>query len=146
MEETYLTRSSAVAARSLGGEMMIMSAVDSTLFSLNEVATIIWQAADGSMSLNDIVMSKVCAAFDVEPSLALEDAAKIVQELVAYGLLLLSEPRTMSSAAEHSIQSVVKRPYQKPAFRYELAFETTALSCGKVNPTQLQCQFTKKNS
>ena len=43
MPETYIARSTAIAARMLGGEMMIMSALDSTFFTLNEVATVIWQ-------------------------------------------------------------------------------------------------------
>jgi hypothetical protein len=32
-----------------------------------------------------------------------------------------------------------KKPYEKPAFRYEKVFVTTALSCGKTNPTQSSC-------
>ncbi len=32
-----------------------------------------------------------------------------------------------------------KRPYVKPAFRYERVFETMALACGKIDDTQLQC-------
>ena len=39
-----------------------------------------------------------------------------------------------------------KLPYQKPAFRYERVFETMALACGKINPTQGQCQSLLKNS
>jgi len=39
-----------------------------------------------------------------------------------------------------------KKPYQKPSFRYEKVFETMALSCGKVHPTQFQCRFNRKNS
>jgi len=39
-----------------------------------------------------------------------------------------------------------KRPYQKPAFRYERVFERMALSCGKVSPGQLQCSTNRKNS
>ncbi len=36
--------------------------------------------------------------------------------------------------------SVTKKPYEKPAFRYEQIFVTTALTCGKVSPsTQGQC-------
>jgi len=50
--EKYIARSSAIAARLIGGEMMIMSAVDSTFFTLNEVATLIWQAADGRTPLS----------------------------------------------------------------------------------------------
>ena len=52
MTETYIARSPAIASRMLGGEMMIMSAVDSTFFTLNPVATVIWQAADGHTPLS----------------------------------------------------------------------------------------------
>lgn len=39
-----------------------------------------------------------------------------------------------------------RKPYQKPAFRFERVFETMALSCGKTNSTQSQCRFNRKNS
>lgn len=39
-----------------------------------------------------------------------------------------------------------KKPYHKPSFRYERVFETMALSCGKINPTEFQCRFNRKNS
>ena len=43
MAEKYISKSSAIAARLLGDEMMIMSAVDSTFFTLDEVATVIYK-------------------------------------------------------------------------------------------------------
>jgi hypothetical protein len=39
-----------------------------------------------------------------------------------------------------------KRAYEKPEFRYEVVFETLALSCGKISPVQAQCRFNSKNS
>ena len=39
-----------------------------------------------------------------------------------------------------------KAPYQKPAFRYESVFETSALRCGKVQSTQSQCRSNRKSS
>jgi hypothetical protein len=39
-----------------------------------------------------------------------------------------------------------RKPYSKPAFRFERVFETMALSCGKVTSTQFQCRFNRKNS
>ena len=39
-----------------------------------------------------------------------------------------------------------KKPYQKPEFRYEKVFETMALSCGKISPTEFQCRFNRKTS
>jgi hypothetical protein len=39
-----------------------------------------------------------------------------------------------------------KKPYQKPAFRYERVFETLALACGKIGSTTPNCQFSRKSS
>ena len=39
-----------------------------------------------------------------------------------------------------------KKPYQKPAFRYEQVFVTTALSCGKIAQTQSGCTGNTKSS
>jgi hypothetical protein len=71
--------------------MIIMSARDSTLFSLNEVGLVIWEAADGRTPLEQIVKDKVCAEFDVTPEEALKDAESFVQELAAHGILILSD-------------------------------------------------------
>lgn len=39
-----------------------------------------------------------------------------------------------------------KKPYSKPSFQHERVFETMALACGKLHPTQGQCRFNRKNS
>jgi hypothetical protein len=39
-----------------------------------------------------------------------------------------------------------KRPYSKPMFQHEKVFETMALACGKLSPTQAQCRFNRRNS
>ena len=100
MGERYIARSTAIAARMLGGEMMIMFAVDSTFFTLNQVATVIWQAADGHTPLSEIVTSKVCKEFEVEPETAGRDAEQFVEELSRHGILLGSDsPIEGASAA-----------------------------------------------
>jgi hypothetical protein len=91
MSPVYIARSTAIAARVLDGEMMIMSARDSTLFTLNPIGTIIWQSADGTTTLEEIVERKVCAEFDVEPSEAMKDAESFVTDLASHGILLVSE-------------------------------------------------------
>jgi hypothetical protein len=91
MSERYVLRSTAIAARLLGGEMMVMSATDSTFFTLNEVATAIWQAADGRTPLSEIVSNNVCSSFDVEPDIAFQDAQDFVDKLSQHGILLVSE-------------------------------------------------------
>lgn len=91
MSAVYVARSKKIAARMLGGEMMIMSAVDSTLFNLNDTGSAIWQAADGATPLNEIVERVVCADFDVAPEVAMEDAEAFVKELAGHGILLVSD-------------------------------------------------------
>ena len=55
--------------------------------------------------------------------------------------------RTGQREGEARDQKPSKRKvYEKPAFRHERVFETMALSCGKVHPTQGQCKFNRKAS
>jgi coenzyme PQQ synthesis protein D (PqqD) len=91
MPETYITRSTGIAARLLAGEMMVMNPADSTFFTLNEVATTIWQAADGRTPLRQIVRDRVCEQFDVSPEKAMADAQTFVAELSSHGILLVSD-------------------------------------------------------
>ena len=86
----YIARSSAIAARALAGEMMVMNSADSTFFTLNEVATTIFQAADGRTPLRDIVRDRICEQFDVDPEQAQMDAEQFVAELSSHGILLVS--------------------------------------------------------
>jgi len=99
MGETYIARSTAIAARMIGGEMMIMSAVDSTFFTLNQVGTLIWQSADGKTPLSEIVTKRICQDFDVTPEEAQRDAGQFVTELSQHGILLVSDQPIGSTAA-----------------------------------------------
>lgn len=91
MTELYISRSTQIASRMLDGDMIIMSAVDSTLFNLNAVGTVIWQAADGITPLSEIVARRVCMEFDVPQDVAYRDAQEFVRELEAHGILSVLE-------------------------------------------------------
>jgi hypothetical protein len=94
--EKYIQRSPAIAARMLGDEMMIMSVTDSTFFTLSEVATAIWKAADGKTPLSEIVSQKICPEFEIDEISARFDAERFVAELSGHGILLVSEQPTHS--------------------------------------------------
>ena len=100
----YLSRATHVAARLFGGEVMIMSGVDSSLYSLNETASILWQAADGVTPLARIVEHDICTAYEVDPATALRDAAELAEALARDGILQISdtplaEPATPSTVS-----------------------------------------------
>ncbi len=88
---TYIARSSTIAARALAGEMMVMNSADSTFFTLNEVATAIFQAADGRTPLREIVRDRICQQFDIDPEQAQADAEQFVADLSSHGILLVSD-------------------------------------------------------
>jgi coenzyme PQQ synthesis protein D (PqqD) len=90
-KKMYVARSPRIAARMLGEEMLVMSALDSTLFTLNPTATILWQAADGATPLDEIVERRICSGFDVKPEEAMRDAEELAENLAKHGILLISE-------------------------------------------------------
>lgn len=106
MKEIYIARSSAVASRVLEGEIVIMSATDSTLFSLSEVATVIWQAADGRTPLSEIVLGRICAEFDVTPDAAYRDAEAFIDDLARHGILRVSNEPIDSDGVPAGLGSV----------------------------------------
>jgi Coenzyme PQQ synthesis protein D (PqqD) len=91
MSKLYVARNPRVAARSLDGEMMIMSGRDSTLFTLNKTATILWQSADGATPLDEIVKLRICSEFAIGPEEALQDAETLARELAGHEILEISE-------------------------------------------------------
>jgi hypothetical protein len=44
-----------------------------------------------------------------------------------------------SSGEEPQSAATVKKPYDKPGFRFDQVFVTSALSCGKITSTQSGC-------
>ena len=98
MSATYIARSSAIASRILAGETMVMSVMDSTFFTLNEVASAIWRAADGVTPLEEIVARDVCDEFAVPVDEALTDAREFVRELSAHGILQVSDQPILPNA------------------------------------------------
>jgi len=86
----FVMRGERLAARKVGGEMVILSADDSSLFVLNEVGTAVWEAADGRTSL-DAIAAGVCREFDVDRDTALREISEFVTALAAAGVVSLSE-------------------------------------------------------
>src|SRR5947209_18875588 len=96
MSQLYVARNPRVAARSRDGEMMIMSGRNSTLFTLNKTATILWHAADGKTPLHEIIEQRICPEFEVAAAEAFQDAEALVRDLAAHEILQVSEQPIVS--------------------------------------------------
>jgi hypothetical protein len=96
----YIARGPQVAARMLGDEMLVMCARTSTLFTLDDVAAAVWEAADGMTPLDEIVARKICTQYEVSPEVALRDLENLVDQLSSHGIMVLSdEPITPSGSS-----------------------------------------------
>ena len=85
----YILRSPNIAARRIGGELMLMASSNASLYSLNDTAALLWDAADGNTPL-DVIVGTLCAQFDVSQDVAYTDACEGVEQLAANGILQLS--------------------------------------------------------
>ncbi len=97
MSAIYVARSTKLAGRKLKSQMIIMTARDSVLSILNELGTVIWDAADGVTPLEEIVERNVCADYDVDRTEALKDAEEFVQDLAGDGILIVSDQPIVTS-------------------------------------------------
>jgi hypothetical protein len=50
------------------------------------------------------------------------------------------------TAVKSPAPATKKKPYEKPSFRFEKVFVTTALSCGKTPNSSFQCNSNPKVS
>ncbi|HLV95616.1 MAG TPA: PqqD family protein [Candidatus Acidoferrales bacterium] len=91
MSDKFIRRSSATAARALGDEMIVLAVADSTLFSLNEAARLLWEAADGRRPLREIVNEVIVPQFEVDAETAYCDALELVEQLAGHGILELAD-------------------------------------------------------
>jgi hypothetical protein len=86
MPERYPAQNPRAAWRVYDGRAVIITPEDSRLHSLNEVGTLVWEAADGRTPVTEIV-ARVCGEFDVTAERAAADVDAFVEDLVGRGLL-----------------------------------------------------------
>jgi len=83
----FVRRGDRLAARKVAGEMVVLSADDSSLFVLNEVGTTVWEAADGRTS-TDTIADALCREYDVDVETARRDVEEFVDALAAAGVIV----------------------------------------------------------
>ena len=91
MSDKFIRRSRRTAARRIGDETMVLAVVNSTLFSLNETASLLWEAADGITPLREIVIRTIVANFEIDAETAYRDAFELTTELSHRGILETAE-------------------------------------------------------
>jgi len=76
----YPNKSAQSASRIMDGEAVIVQPMESSINTLNEVGTRIWELADGSRTIRDIA-TNIHNEFDVAPDIAENDTTAFLKEL-----------------------------------------------------------------
>jgi hypothetical protein len=87
MTDLVVARAARLAARKVAGEMVVLSADDSSLYVLNGLGTAVWEAVDGETPLSAIVDDVVCREYAVDRERARRDVEEFVTALVSHGVL-----------------------------------------------------------
>lgn len=77
-----------IAYRVIDGSAVLVNPEDSTLYTLNEVATRIWELSNGQNTLEEIATA-ICQEFDVDFDTALRDTKQTIESLTAKQLFTL---------------------------------------------------------
>lgn len=88
----YLCQNPDTPARTIDGEAIVITPADSTLHTLNDTATFIWDRADGTRTLEQIA-AEMAREFEVDEAALRADALTFVEDAVRRGLLLTSDVR-----------------------------------------------------
>jgi len=83
-EDTVYTRKKRLPWRELEGSVVIVDVETEACISLNEVASTIWLAIDGSAGFGEII-NKIIDDYEISREQAQEDAEKFLNELLKQG-------------------------------------------------------------
>jgi hypothetical protein len=90
----YFIKEKDLVTRNVAGETIIVPIKNNvgdldSIYTLNEVGSMIWQLIDGNNSINRII-EEICKAYDVGPEEAEKDTLKFLNTLKISGLIQLN--------------------------------------------------------
>ncbi len=86
----YPVHSTKTASRIYDGEAVVVQPLENSIAFLSPVASRIWELADGSRSVGDIV-DALCTEYEVERATAEADVAEFLAELGKKDIIILLE-------------------------------------------------------
>lgn len=86
----YIVRSDGLVWRVIDGETFLITEDAKKVHMLNKVGTLIWECADGSLRIKDIV-SKILERFDIDEDTAKRDCLEFIHKLAETKMLTIKE-------------------------------------------------------
>ena len=90
MWEKYPRQNPDTPTRTIEGEAVVITPDDSQLHNLNQTATLIWERANGTQSLEEI-FKEMLSTYEVEENELRTDILEFIEESQSKGMLELFE-------------------------------------------------------
>ena len=90
LDQYVVKNNEKTAYRIIDGEAVVVNLKDSTFHTLNPVATLIWEKADGQLKAKQII-EKICQEFEVDWDTAERDCLEFLGKLASKGMIVLSQ-------------------------------------------------------
>lgn len=130
--ERFPIRSPDTAFSTVDRNAVIVDLENSLINVLNPVGSRIWELADGSGRLGEIIAG-ILSEFDVEQEQAEKDVTGFIQGLASKKLMLLYD--TSAGEGEMKITTSKNNPYEKPMIIYRSKMQTRAGYCSEGTGT-----------
>jgi hypothetical protein len=85
-----IVRSNGQIFRIIDGEAFLMTDDGRKVHMINKVGTLIWECANGSISVEDII-AKIMKRFDIDEDTATHDCLEFIRELVGMQLITIKD-------------------------------------------------------
>ncbi len=94
--DSYPHRSDELVWRVIDGEVVILTADGHQIHTLNKVGSAIWELADGTRNIKEIV-TQICERFDVSLEVAQAHVLEFAEQLVDKGALQITDSEAEGS-------------------------------------------------
>lgn len=84
--EKYLKRDEKVVWRTLEKDCILLHLTSGIYYTLNDVGRFLWESFDGKQKLRDIY-EEMLNQYEVDPEMARNDMAELIDDLMQEGLL-----------------------------------------------------------
>lgn len=90
LSEKYLVRGKDVVHKEIESESVLLNLDSGNYYTLNKTGSFVWSLVDGKKNITDIV-GQIVDRFDVDREEAGRDAETLIKDLIAEGLIQLSD-------------------------------------------------------
>ncbi len=125
----YLTHTRGLASRRIGDEEVVISPRTGRVWALNQAGTLIWELADGALTL-EALSRTLAASRGVSPTAAAEELERFAKRMTDLGLMEWRDaPGRRTERSRRAEDALPPEPNDAPCVMREAPLQVLAGAC-----------------